>query len=77
MYTAMKQDNRRVSGRAQAASHEAVVQRAEAVLRDNLACPVAVSTLSRIVGRSERGLREAFYTVRGMSPKQYERTTRL
>ena len=36
-----------------------------------------ISQLCRIAGVSERGLRNAFRTVRGMSPKQYLLTERL
>lgn len=36
-----------------------------------------LAQLCRIVGLSERGLREAFYDVRGMSPKQYMLRERL
>jgi AraC-like DNA-binding protein len=59
------------------ASHQEIVARAEAYIRSQRYSPVSVSTLSRLVGRSERGLREAFYSVRGMSPKQYELASRL
>ena len=52
------------------ASREEVVARAEAYLRAHLDTPVRVSNLCRIVGRSERGLRDAFYSVRGRSPKR-------
>jgi AraC family ethanolamine operon transcriptional activator len=38
---------------------------------------VPVSLLSRIVGLSERGLRDAFYQVRGMSPKRWIVSERL
>ena len=46
----------------------AVVERAESYLRANAGLPIPVSQLCRVVGLSERGLRNAFYTVRGMSP---------
>jgi transcriptional regulator GlxA family with amidase domain len=52
-------------------SRRDVVERAEAYLRSHLGTPVPCSELCRIVGLSERGLRSAFYRVRGMSPKQY------
>lgn len=38
---------------------------------------VPISRLCRIAGVSERGLRNAFHSVRGMSPKQYLLTERL
>jgi transcriptional regulator GlxA family with amidase domain len=47
-----------------------VVERAESYFRANAGLPVPVSELCRVVGLSERGLRNAFYVVRGMSPKQ-------
>src|SRR5262245_42804399 len=51
------------------ASHRAAVERAEAYMRAH-AESTPVSELSRLVGLSERGLRDAFYDVRGMSPKR-------
>ena len=39
--------------------------------------PLPVSTLSRLVGLSERGLRDAFYRVRGMGPKRWIVAERL
>jgi AraC family ethanolamine operon transcriptional activator len=61
---------------AAAARRDAVV-RAEAYLLAHLDTPVPVSSLSRIVGLSERGLRNAFYSVRGMSPKRWMIDQRL
>ena len=60
-----------------AASQQEVVERAEAYMRSHLDAPIPLSTLSRLVGRSERSLRDAFYSVRGVSPKQYELAGRL
>ena len=51
--------------------------RAEAYMRSHLDAPIPVSTLSRLVGRSERSLRDAFYSVRGVSPKRFELAGRL
>jgi len=51
-------------------SRAAVVERAESYLRAHAGLPISVSQLSRVVGLSERGLRNAFYVVRGMSPTQ-------
>jgi AraC family ethanolamine operon transcriptional activator len=51
-------------------SRQTAVERVEAYLRSHVDAPVQIATLSRIVGLSERALRNAFYTVRGMSPKQ-------
>lgn len=58
-------------------SREDVVACAESYVRDNLAFPPPIATLSRLVGRSERGLRDAFYTVRGMSPQRCLLVARL
>jgi AraC family transcriptional regulator, ethanolamine operon transcriptional activator len=52
------------------ASRRDVVERAEAHMRAHLDAPVSISTLCRVLGCSERGLRNAFYCVRGMSPKR-------
>ena len=54
-----------------------VVEQAESYVREHLDTRVPVSRLSRIVGLSERGLRNAFRSVRGMSPTQYMRSVRL
>ena len=54
-----------------------VVERAEAYMRANLGAPVPLPELSRIVGVSERGLRNAFYCVRGMSPMRCLAAERL
>ena len=51
-------------------SQQEVVERAEAYARAHQGALVSVANLSRIVGISERGLRNAFYRVRGMSPKR-------
>jgi transcriptional regulator GlxA family with amidase domain len=59
------------------ASHQEIVERAEAYMRAHIAAPVPLSTLCRVVGLSERGLRNAFYDVRGMSPKRSMRAERL
>ena len=50
---------------------------AEMYLRANMKASVSVSTLCRIVGRSERGLRDAFYRVHGMGPKRWMLEERL
>lgn len=49
-------------------SRREIVERAETYIRDHADARVPLSSLCRIVGRSERGLRDAFYSVRGMSP---------
>jgi transcriptional regulator GlxA family with amidase domain len=56
---------------------EQAVERAEAYVRAHPDSAVPISQLCRIAGVSERGLRNAFHSVRGMSPKQYVLTERL
>jgi AraC-like DNA-binding protein len=58
-------------------SSQEAVERAEAYLRAHPDTPLPVSRLSRLVGLSERGLREAFYRVRGMGPKRWMVAARL
>ena len=58
-------------------SSQEAVERAEAYLRAHPDAPLPVSRLSRLVGLSERGLREAFYRVRGMGPKRWMVAARL
>ena len=53
------------------------VERAEAYLRAHIKNPTRVSSLCRIVGLSERSLRDAFYSVRGMSPTRWMLNERL
>ena len=62
---------------SEAASHRAVVARAEAYLRAHLEAPVLVAELGRFVGLSERGLRNAFYGVHAMGPKRWMLVERL
>lgn len=59
------------------ASRQQVVARAEAYLCEHIVRPVPVSTLCRLLGVSERGLRNAFYDVHGMSPKRRMLALRL
>jgi len=54
-----------------------VVGRVEAYLRAHPEDPVTVSSLCRMVGLSERGLRNAFYGVHGVSPKRWMLAARL
>ena len=59
-------------------SRQSAVERAESYARANIATPMPIARLCRVVGLSERGLRNAFYAVRGMSPKRsllFERLT--
>ena len=58
-------------------SRREALERAEAYLRAHFDTPVPVSRLSRLVGLSERGLRDAFYRVEGMGPKRWIVTVRL
>ena len=58
-------------------SRQHAVELAEAYLRAHLDASVPLSTLCRIVGLSERGLRNAFYGVRGMGPKRSMLAERL
>jgi AraC family ethanolamine operon transcriptional activator len=53
------------------------VARAEAYLRDHPDDQVPVTELCRIAGCSERGLRNAFDGVRGVSPKRFIVAERL
>ena len=53
------------------------VGRAEAYLQAHTDMPLRVDALSRMVGLSDRALRDAFYSVHGMSPKQWMLAERL
>ena len=63
--------------RRAAATHREAVERAEAYLRAHFDGPVALASLCQVTGLSERGLRNAFYNVCGMSPTRYLRSLRL
>ena len=52
------------------ASRQQVVERAEAFLIARIGEAVSIGDLCRAAGVSERSLRNAFYDVRGMSPKR-------
>jgi len=58
-------------------SRKVAVERAESHFRACAGLPIPVSELCRVVGLSERGLRNAFYTVRGTSPARSMRLARL
>ena len=58
-------------------SRNETVRRVEAYLYAHIDSPLRVSTLSRVAGLSERALRDAFYTVHGISPKQWMVAERL
>ena len=59
------------------AARQKAVGRAEAYLRAHIDAPVTVFRLCRVVGLSERGLRNAFYGVHGVSPKRWMLAERL
>ena len=54
-----------------------VVERAAAYVRAHSDSRVSLRTLCRVVGMSERGLRNAFYGVHGVSPKRWIVAERL
>jgi transcriptional regulator GlxA family with amidase domain len=68
---------RRPARPARRASQQIAVERAEAYLHSNVGTAVPVADLCRIVGVSERGLRNAFHELRGLSPKRYVICERL
>jgi AraC family ethanolamine operon transcriptional activator len=72
--TTLRTSEKRGAARA---SWLAAVERAEAYQRAHLGSSIPISTLCQIVGLSERGFRDAFYRVRGMSPKRYLIAVRL
>jgi AraC family ethanolamine operon transcriptional activator len=59
------------------ASRRQVVDRAEALLRSRAGVGVSIAQLCHVAGVSERSLRNAFYDVRGMSPKRWAVRARL
>jgi AraC-like DNA-binding protein len=59
------------------ASRRQVVDRAEALLRSRAGEVVSIAQLCQVAGVSERSLRNAFYDVRGMSPKRWAVRARL
>jgi transcriptional regulator GlxA family with amidase domain len=63
--------------RRQSDAHRVVVARAEQYVHANLHAPLPVSSLCRIVGLSERALRNAFYDVHGVAPKRWMLGIRL
>ena len=58
-------------------SRQQVVERAEAFLNARIGESVSIAQLCRVAGVSERSLRNAFYDVRGMSPKRCAVRARL
>jgi AraC family ethanolamine operon transcriptional activator len=59
------------------ASRRQVVERAEAFLNTRCGEAVSIAQLCQVAGVSERSLRNAFYDVRGMSPKRSAVRARL
>jgi AraC family ethanolamine operon transcriptional activator len=59
------------------ASRQQVVERAEAFLTGHLGEAVSIAQLCRVSGVSERSLRNAFYELRGLSPKRCALRARL
>jgi AraC family ethanolamine operon transcriptional activator len=72
----MKTPPGRVQYKATASQLEAV-SRAEAYMRRHLDGTPPLGRLCRLTGLSERSLRNAFYSVYGMSPTRYMRVLRL
>jgi AraC family ethanolamine operon transcriptional activator len=64
-------------GRIASATHQELVEQAEAYLRAHIDTRVPLARLSRHLGLSERGLRNAFYDVRGLSPTRSMLAQRL
>jgi transcriptional regulator GlxA family with amidase domain len=58
-------------------SRRQIVEQVEAFLNARRSQTVPIAHLCHVVGVSERSLRNAFYDVRGMSPKQCVMRTRL
>jgi AraC family ethanolamine operon transcriptional activator len=58
-------------------SRQQVVGLAEAYFRAHMGAAVPLSELCRVVGLSERGLRNAFYGVHGVGPKRWMLSARL
>jgi AraC family ethanolamine operon transcriptional activator len=63
--------------RAATGSRQQLVERAEAYMRAHVGRRVPLAQLSRQLGLSERGLRNAFYDVRGVSPRRAMLAERL
>jgi transcriptional regulator GlxA family with amidase domain len=73
-------ESRRGSRRTVAAdslTRHQVIESVEAYVRAALPIVVPLSTLARVVGLSERGLRDVFYRVHGLSPTRWMLTARL
>lgn len=70
----LQEEARKTGG---SAARRAVVERAEAYIRAHLDDAIPISRLCCVTGVSERGLRNAFYCVHGMSPKRWMLAERL
>jgi len=64
-------------GPAPVTTRRQIVERAEAFLSAQSGLPCSIAQLCRVTGVSERSLRNAFYDVRGMSPKRSAVRARL
>jgi len=60
-----------------AATRQTVVGRAEAYIRAHCEASIPLARLCAVTGVSERGLRNAFYQVHGISPKRWMLAQRL
>jgi transcriptional regulator GlxA family with amidase domain len=58
-------------------SRQRMVERVQAYVRARLDSSIPLSELCRLVGCSERGLRNAFYGVHGIGPKRWMLAERL
>jgi AraC-like DNA-binding protein len=73
----MAASRRRRANRTADALRIQLVHRVEAYQRAHIDTPVSIARLCRVAGCSERGLRNAFHAVRGMSPRRCLVATRL
>ena len=71
-----RRDQRQARARTRAFRREAV-EKTEAYLRTHAGAAIPIGELCRIVGLSERSLRNAFYDVHGMGPKRCLQDRRL
>jgi AraC-like DNA-binding protein len=76
MQAVRRRSQRHARACTQAARREAV-ERTEAYIRTHADTAIPLSELCRIVGLSERSLRNAFYEVRGTAPKRCLQDERL
>jgi transcriptional regulator GlxA family with amidase domain len=67
----METDDLSRTGLTQLERHEVVIRRFQAIVEDNLGCPLQMTEISRQIGVSARTLRLASGERLGVSPKQY------